>query len=586
MKKTIVILLALSLVGMMFMSCSNDLGSNNGTDRRANVSVSVALEKDLETNSAQLTELNVEDLYWYYSATKTSGPFVYGKTSCSPVKTEDSAAVPGLSESELGEFSLGGWKFVFKGFLEAIDTTKFATADAVYTTETTFTLEEDGLNLTLYLEEGEGMPGNGIQISEGLKYYAKDLADPSAAKLYIYEGGTLLAGPITPQSNGELDDDGNITFISEDAIDLPVGTHDITVKITVPEGTAEVEIGSAPIHIEVGKGVTQTISGTISADDEQSNITVSGYKVKYTLTYNVNGGDALTANTKEITNGSAYGELPTPTREGYAFAGWFTAATGGTEITAATTVNIQENQTIYAHWAANRTVTLNAHGGECSVKSVTVADGMAYGTLPAPTKAGYTFTGWYTAETEGTAVTSTTVCTTAGDHTLHAIWTANTIYVQLNPNHDSIIPTQFTFTYGQTYGTGADGAGLPTPERSGYNFLGWFTAAENGTQVTNDSYSVEPDDHFLYAHWEEDLGEVLYFTSINLTIDEVFYMGLTSTDLEGHVSGLPGADGLAAWLKGNYTFEGWYTAGGIEITNGMIYRSGYGDTLYGRVSMN
>ena len=454
-----------------------------------------------------------------------------------------------MSESELGEFSLGGWRFVFKGFLEAIDTKDFATADAVYTTETTFTLENN-LNLTLYLQEGEGMPGNGIQISEGLKYYAKDLADPSAAKLYIYEGETLLAGPITPQSSGELDGDGNITFISEEAIDLPVGTHDITVKVTVPEGTAEVEIGSAPIHIEVGKGVTQTISGTIAADDAQSSITVSSYAMIYTLTYNANGG-TVTAEPKEVKTGSAYGELPTPAREGYAFAGWFTAATGGTEITATTTVAISENQTIYAHWAANRTVTLDANGGECFAESLTLADGMAYGELPEPTREGYTFAGWYTAETEGTEVESTTVNDRGEDHTLYAHWTANTICVQLNPNYNNLIPTQFTFTYGQTYGTGANGAGLPTPTRSGYNFLGWFTASGGGTQVTNDSYSIEPDDHFLYAHWEEVQMIWINYKSDGGTSEDIVPAGSQVT-LPSSAPNVDGYDFTGIW-KDNAT---------------------------------
>ena len=89
MKKTIVILLVLSIVGMMFMSCNNEMGPKQETDRKVKISVSLAKERELATDAAELTELDVEDLYWYYSAEKTSGPFVYGKTSCSPVKTED-----------------------------------------------------------------------------------------------------------------------------------------------------------------------------------------------------------------------------------------------------------------------------------------------------------------------------------------------------------------------------------------------------------------------------------------------------------------------------------------------------------------
>ena len=46
--------------------------------------------------------------------------------------------------------------------------------------------------------------------------------------------------------------------------------------------------------------------------------------------------------------GSLIGELPTATREGYEFLGWFTAAVGGTQVTSATVVT--KDVTFYAHW--------------------------------------------------------------------------------------------------------------------------------------------------------------------------------------------------------------------------------------------
>ncbi len=81
----------------------------------------------------------------------------------------------------------------------------------------------------------------------------------------------------------------------------------------------------------------------------------------YTVTFNANGGTSSTAS-KTVTYGSTYGTLPTPTYSGYIFNGWFTAASGGTQITADTTVSITAAQTLYAHWTA---VTLTS----ISVKS-------------------------------------------------------------------------------------------------------------------------------------------------------------------------------------------------------------------------
>ncbi|MBQ9492996.1 MAG: InlB B-repeat-containing protein, partial [Oscillibacter sp.] len=50
--------------------------------------------------------------------------------------------------------------------------------------------------------------------------------------------------------------------------------------------------------------------------------------------------------------GQTYGTLPTPTRANYTFNGWFTAASGGTQVTASTTVNLTAAQVLYAHWTA------------------------------------------------------------------------------------------------------------------------------------------------------------------------------------------------------------------------------------------
>jgi uncharacterized repeat protein (TIGR02543 family) len=69
----------------------------------------------------------------------------------------------------------------------------------------------------------------------------------------------------------------------------------------------------------------------------------------YTVTFNPNGGSVSTTG-KAVANGSTYGALPTPTRSGYVFSGWFTATSGGTQINSNSTVNLSGNQTLYAQW--------------------------------------------------------------------------------------------------------------------------------------------------------------------------------------------------------------------------------------------
>ena len=66
--------------------------------------------------------------------------------------------------------------------------------------------------------------------------------------------------------------------------------------------------------------------------------------------------------------GSSYGTLPTPTRTGYTFDGWYTSATGGTKITSSSVVNVSGDQTLYAHWTCNHSSTevRNAKTATCT----------------------------------------------------------------------------------------------------------------------------------------------------------------------------------------------------------------------------
>ena len=55
----------------------------------------------------------------------------------------------------------------------------------------------------------------------------------------------------------------------------------------------------------------------------------------YVVNFNSNGGMCPSAN-KSVTYFATYGDLPTPSRTGYVFDGWYTDKIGGTKITADT----------------------------------------------------------------------------------------------------------------------------------------------------------------------------------------------------------------------------------------------------------
>lgn len=147
------------------------------------------------------------------------------------------------------------------------------------------------------------------------------------------------------------------------------------------------------------------------------------------LNFDAAGGN-LTNTSKNITYGGTYGDLESPERDGYTFIGWYTAATGGTQITKDTKVEVTADQTVYAHWASNSyTVTFDADGGTVNTNSKTVIFGNAYGELPTPTRSGYTFAGWWTAVDSGEQISFNSAVKTASDHVLYAHWVLNSVSV-------------------------------------------------------------------------------------------------------------------------------------------------------------
>ena len=112
---------------------------------------------------------------------------------------------------------------------------------------------------------------------------------------------------------------------------------------------------------------------------------ITGYKV----TFVTNGGTSVTDLTdiKSLPN-----PLPTTTKSGYTFNGWFYESNFTTQAQASDTLSA--NVTLYAKWTLNTyTITFEENGGS------TVTDLTEQTTLPSPlpttTKANHVFAGWY-----------------------------------------------------------------------------------------------------------------------------------------------------------------------------------------------
>ena len=209
------------------------------------------------------------------------------------------------------------------------------------------------------------------------------------------------------------------------------------------------------------------------------------------MTYDANVG-SVSPSSKNVTYGGTYGTLAKPSKSGYDFAGWYTAASGGTKVTSSTKVTATSNHKIYAHWSHSAyTLSFNGNGGSTPA-SRSVNAGEAYGTLPTSSRTGYDFVGWFTAKDGGTQVSANTKMGNANT-TLYAHWKQKIYTLAFNSNGGSAVGSR-SIAYGEAYGT------LPIPTRQGYYFEGWFTSASGGTKVWETSV-MGAGNVTVYAHW-------------------------------------------------------------------------------------
>ena len=252
-----------------------------------------------------------------------------------------------------------------------------------------------------------------------------------------------------------------------------------------------------------------------------------------TVTFNANGGNGDT--TQTVKSGSEIGALPTPTRNGYSFAGWYTSVSGGSQISSSTTIS--GNVTYYAHWNANTyTVTFDANGGSCSQSSKSVIYDSTYGTLPTPSWSGRSFAGWYTSANSGARIEASTKVGITAPQTLYAHWNVNTYTVTFDANGGSVSPTSKSVEYGANVGS------LPTPSRTGYTFTGWYAALSDGSQVS--ASTTISGNVTYYAHWNVNTYTVTFNANGGTG-------GKSVTQNYGTALSTP------AVSRTGYTFKGW-----------------------------
>lgn len=419
-------------------------------------------------------------------------------------------------------------------------------------------------------------------------YHPSRYVDESAEGMF--HGCSQLVEVTVASGNENYTADGYALYTDEGTVLDLFYDHQAT-EYTVPSGVERID--GRGIQDETLKLEEITIPKTVTELDEDciynAYVTVCCYKEsaahRYaegrhpvrlldteegTLTFDA--GEGKTSETsRKLTAGSSFGTLPTAEREGWLFAGWYTSASGGSQVSGFTV--FEKDTTVYARWtAADRSVEFNANGGRMPGGAVSeyrfLAEEEAITMISVPTRTGYVFQGWFTQKSGGEKYEEGTIPST---DTLYAQWERQVSKeISLEPENGEYYH-EFWRTSGEPFGP------LPTPVRPGYIFDGWWTEKDGGTEFTADMIVLE--DATYYAHWIK--GETTYKVTFDAN------GGTVSPEEKTVEVGQPYGE-LPAPVKEGYTFAGWYTAryGGNKVEAGHTVGMAQDQTLYAHWNMN
>lgn len=328
--------------------------------------LSEAVAGTLQTGLAVFTD-NRTNCDWAASSSDTSGVY------------RNYAIDSGLF-AQLRDY---GWALTYRNQNRTIN------VGDVYVTVTT---NETDYTLSYNANGGSGAPAS--QTGTGVGSYTFTISSTKPTRT----GYTFLGWSLSPTATAaSYQPGGSITLTASDILYAVWKANTYTVSYNANGGSG------APANQTKTYGIILTLSNTVptrvghtfTAWNTEPDGSGTGYEPgssygynasvtlyaqwtvnTYVVTFDAQGGSVTTAS-KSVTYGQPYGSLPVPVRAGYRFDGWFTAADGGTQVTAETVVTVTAAQTLYAHWTVQSIVHVKGADGTLHDGIVTVkgADG-------------------------------------------------------------------------------------------------------------------------------------------------------------------------------------------------------------------
>ncbi len=298
-----------------------------------------------------------------------------------------------------------------------------------------------------------------------------------------------------------------------------------------------------------------------------------------TFAENANPNDSLTATQESLIPAplTLFADLPQAfSNPGFTFNYWTSNQDGtGSKFTDGEEYDFTlGNIVLWAQWIPNQVTFYENATGSDSVSALQYASTDTPLTLfsdlnPNFSKPGYVFAGWATS-TSGAGTTyadGSTYDFTLGSTSLYAQWTPATYSINYAAGGGTATATSSTFT------TGGSPITLPSASEPGYNFNGWYTAAQGGSFVGASGALFTPTSPTtLYAQW-------------SAATSYVSFVGNGDTVSIPSASYTTGAAPLRlpTPTQAGFAFDGWFTApqGGVLVgTAGSSYQPMSSTTLF------
>ncbi len=375
----------------------------------------------------------------------------------------------------------------------------------------------------------------------------------------VYKGGELPSEvKVTYDGNGQTE----------------VGNHTVTAKFeaggnyeSVADMTTSLVIKEKYFNVTFDDGITDKVIRQVAHGQTLSNIpnptAKDGYSadwnvenfeniladinveaeytpIEYTISF-ISVGNVVTTKKYNVEKSVNFDAI---SRQHYEFEGWYANENCTGESTVSLAVGNYGDKSFYAKWSAvEYFVTYHTNGGT-NAESNANCDGKYKYTvesdsllLAAPQKSDYIFGGWYYGEDfEGEPV-ATLVKGASGNIDLYAKWTSREYEITYDYRGGETCDNPTTYTVDTNDFT------LVAPQKSGYDFVGWFD--ENGDKIVTIKKGSSGA-LALHARWTATVYAITFDSAGGSEVLKIEYT------VEDKTVALPQS------VRIGYTFAGWF----------------------------